>query len=39
VLAELLDQTPFNMAIADVYKTRFKRRSGVVYAGGVRHAK
>jgi superfamily II DNA or RNA helicase len=38
MLAELLDQTPFNMAIADVYKTRFNGVPGVVYAAGVRHA-
>ncbi|HWF26086.1 MAG TPA: DEAD/DEAH box helicase family protein [Solirubrobacteraceae bacterium] len=38
MLAELLDQTPFNQAIADVYKTRFNGVPGVVYAAGVRHA-
>jgi ribonuclease E len=38
MLAELLDQTPFNMAIADLYKTRFNTVPGVVYAAGVRHA-
>jgi superfamily II DNA or RNA helicase len=38
MLAELLDQTPFNMAIADLYNTRFKGVPGVVYAAGVRHA-
>src|SRR5579884_3869976 len=38
MLAELLDQTPFNMAIADLYKTRFNNVPGVVYAAGVRHA-
>jgi len=38
MLAELLDQTPFNMAIADFYKTRFNNVPGVVYAAGVRHA-
>ncbi len=38
MLAELLDQTPFNMAIADLYTTRFKGVPGVVYAAGVRHA-
>ena len=38
MLAELLDQTPFNMAIADLYKTRFNDVPGVVYAAGVRHA-
>ncbi len=38
MLAELLDQTPFNMAIADLYKTRFNGVPGVVYSAGVRHA-
>jgi len=38
LLAELLDQLPFNMAIADLYKTRFRGVPGVVYAAGVRHA-
>jgi hypothetical protein len=38
MLAELLDQTPFNVAIADLYKTRFNGVPGVVYAAGVRHA-
>ncbi|HEY0345969.1 MAG TPA: DEAD/DEAH box helicase family protein, partial [Solirubrobacteraceae bacterium] len=38
MLAELLDQTPFNMAAADLYKTRFNGVPGVVYAAGVRHA-
>jgi ribonuclease E len=37
-LAALLDQTPFNLAIADLYKTRFKDTPGVVYSAGVRHA-
>jgi ribonuclease E len=37
-LAELLDQTPFNLAIADLYKTRFKDVPGVVYSAGVKHA-
>jgi ribonuclease E len=37
-LAALLDQTPFNTAVADLYKTRFKDLPGVVYAAGVRHA-
>ncbi|MGH2762752.1 MAG: DEAD/DEAH box helicase family protein, partial [Thermoleophilaceae bacterium] len=37
-LAALLDQTPFNMAVADLYKTRFKDLPGVVYSAGVRHA-
>jgi ribonuclease E len=38
LLAELLDQRPFNFAIADLYKTRFNGVPGVVYAAGVRHA-
>ena len=38
MLAELLDQTPFNMAVANLYKTRFNGVPGVVYAAGVRHA-
>ncbi|MDP2712785.1 MAG: DEAD/DEAH box helicase family protein [Solirubrobacteraceae bacterium] len=38
MLAELLDQAPFNMAVADLYKTRFNGVPGVVYAAGVRHA-
>ncbi len=38
MLAELLDQAPFNMAIADLYKTRFNGVPGVVYTAGVRHA-
>ncbi len=38
MLAELLDQLPFNLAIADLYKTRFSGVPGVVYAAGVRHA-
>ncbi len=38
MLAEILDQTPFNLAIADLYKTRFNGVPGVVYAAGVRHA-
>ncbi|HVP02841.1 MAG TPA: DEAD/DEAH box helicase family protein [Solirubrobacteraceae bacterium] len=38
LLAELLDQTPFNMAIADLYRTRFNGVPGVIYAAGVRHA-
>ncbi len=37
-LAALLDQTPFNTAVADLYKVRFKDLPGVVYAAGVRHA-
>jgi ribonuclease E len=38
MLAELLDQQPFNLAIADLYKTRFNGVPGVVYTAGVRHA-
>jgi len=38
MLAELLDQTPFNMAIADLYNTRFNGVPGVIYTAGVRHA-
>ena len=38
MLAELLDQGPFNYAVADLYKTRFNGVPGVVYAAGVRHA-
>ena len=38
MLAELLDQQPFNMAVADLYQTRFAGVPGVVYAAGVRHA-
>jgi superfamily II DNA or RNA helicase len=37
-LAALLDQTPFNTAVADLYKTRFKDVPGVVYSAGVKHA-
>jgi ribonuclease E len=37
-LAALLDQVPFNLAVADLYKTRFKDLPGVVYSAGVRHA-
>jgi hypothetical protein len=37
-LAALLDQAPFNLAIADLYRARFKDMPGVVYAAGVRHA-
>lgn len=38
MLAELLDQLPFNLAAANLYKTRFGSMPGVVYAAGVRHA-
>jgi ribonuclease E len=37
-LAALLDQAPFNTAVADLYKTRFRDLPGVVYSAGVRHA-
>ncbi|MDX8152622.1 DEAD/DEAH box helicase family protein [Patulibacter brassicae] len=37
-LAKLLDQVPFNLAIADLYRTRFRNAPGVVYAAGVQHA-
>ena len=37
-LAALLDQAPFNHAIADLYKSRFRKVPGVVYTAGVRHA-
>jgi ribonuclease E len=38
MLAELLDQMPFNVAVADLYKTRFNGVPGVLYAAGVKHA-
>ncbi|HEY8082437.1 MAG TPA: DEAD/DEAH box helicase family protein [Solirubrobacterales bacterium] len=38
-LAALLDQEPFNVAIADLYKTRFNKMPGVLYTAGVQHAK
>ncbi|MCW3012398.1 MAG: hypothetical protein JWO90_2802, partial [Solirubrobacterales bacterium] len=38
MLAELLDQAPFNFAIANLYKTRFNGVPGVLYAAGVKHA-
>ena len=38
-LAKLLDQAPFNMAIADLYKSRFRKAPGVLYTAGVQHAK
>jgi ribonuclease E len=38
-LAALLDQAPFNVAIADLYKTRFDKMPGVLYTAGVEHAK
>jgi superfamily II DNA or RNA helicase len=37
-LAKLLDQQPFNVAVANLYKTRFNGVPGVVYAAGVKHA-
>ena len=37
-LAALLDQDPFNAAIADLYRVRFRDVPGVVYSAGVRHA-
>jgi ribonuclease E len=37
-LAKLLDQAPFNVAVADLYRSRFRKVPGVVYTAGVRHA-
>jgi ribonuclease E len=37
-LAKLLDQGPFNVAVADLYRSRFRRVAGVVYTAGVKHA-
>ncbi len=37
-LAKLLDQAPFNVAIADLYKSRFRKVPGVIYTAGVKHA-
>ena len=37
-LAALLDQGPFNAAVADLYRARFRSLPGVVYSAGVRHA-
>jgi ribonuclease E len=37
-LAKLLDQEPFNVAVADLYRSRFRRIPGVIYTAGVRHA-
>ena len=37
-LAALLDQEPFNVAVADLYQSRFRRVPGVVYTAGVGHA-
>ena len=33
-LAKLLDQGPFNLAVANLYRTPLQRRPGVVYAAG-----
>jgi ribonuclease E len=38
-LAALLDQEPFNTAVADLYRSRFRRVPGVIYTAGVQHAK
>ena len=38
-LAALLDQAPFNIAVADLYRSRFKDVPGIVYAAGVKHSK
>src|SRR5947208_2820952 len=38
-LAKLLDQAPFNAAVADLYRVRFKHLPGIVYSAGVQHAK
>jgi superfamily II DNA or RNA helicase len=38
-LAALLDQEPFNVAIADLYRSRFRKTPGVLYTAGVQHAK
>ena len=37
-LAKLLDQAPFNVAVADLYRSRFRKVPGVVYTAGVKHA-
>ncbi len=37
-LAKLLDQGPFNVAIADLYQSRFRKIPGVIYTAGVKHA-
>jgi ribonuclease E len=37
-LAKLLDQAPFNVAVADLYRSRFRKVPGVLYCAGVRHA-
>jgi ribonuclease E len=38
-LAALLDQEPFNVAIADLYRSRFRKVPGVLYTAGVQHGK
>ena len=37
-LAKLLDQGPFNVAVADLYQSRFRKVPGVLYTAGVKHA-
>jgi superfamily II DNA or RNA helicase len=37
-LAKLLDQAPFNVAVADLYRSRFRKIPGVLYCAGVKHA-
>ena len=37
-LAKLLDQGPFNVAVADLYQSRFRKAPGVLYTAGVKHA-
>jgi ribonuclease E len=37
-LAKLLDQGPFNVAVADLYQSRFRKVPGVIYTAGVKHA-
>ena len=37
-IAQLLDQQPFNLAMATSIRTRFNGVPGVVFAAGVRHA-
>ena len=37
-LAKLLNQGPFNAAVADLYKSRFRKVPGIVYTAGVKHA-
>jgi ribonuclease E len=38
-LAALLDQGPFNTAVADLYRVRFRQVPGIVYSAGVKHAR